>query len=71
MVTIMRDRVQDAVTRGLTLAQIKAAKELTLDFEGRYGGKGGPWTTDKFVETIFTELSTQKPGSGPRTARAN
>ena len=62
MVTIMRDRVQDAVTRGLTLAQVKADKRIALEYEGRYGGKGGSWTTEKFLEAVYKNL-TAKPAS--------
>ena len=36
MVTIMRDRVREAVKKGMTLPQIKAAK-LTRDYDGRFG----------------------------------
>ena len=36
MVTIIRDRMQDAVEKGMTLAQVKAAR-LVRDYEGRYG----------------------------------
>jgi cyclase len=60
MVVIVRDRVQDAVKRGLTLDQVKAAKEITLDFEGRYGAKTGFWTTDKFLEAVYANLTGKK-----------
>ena len=36
MVTIVRDRIQDLVAKGMTLAQVKAARP-TLDYDGRYG----------------------------------
>jgi len=36
MVTIIRDRVQDGVRRGLTLDQVKAGKP-TLDYDARWG----------------------------------
>ena len=60
MVTIMRDRVQDAVTRGLTLAQVKADTRIALEYDARYGGKGGPWTTEMFLEAVYRNL-TAKP----------
>lgn len=53
MVTIIRDRVQDAVKRGLTLAQVKEAG-LTKDYDRRYG------SPDKFVEAIYKDLSANK-----------
>ena len=36
MVTIIRDRIQDLIKKGMTLEQVKAAKP-TLDYDGRYG----------------------------------
>jgi glyoxylase-like metal-dependent hydrolase (beta-lactamase superfamily II) len=52
MATIIRDRMQDAVKKGMTLAQVKAAR-LARDYEGRYGATQGPWTTDGFVEAAY------------------
>ncbi|MGH9739934.1 MAG: MBL fold metallo-hydrolase [Candidatus Acidiferrales bacterium] len=59
MVTIIRDRVQDAIKRGLTLQQVEAAN-LTLDYDPRYGAVEGPWTTKMFVDSVYKSLS-QKP----------
>jgi cyclase len=56
MVTIVRDRIRDAVKEGRTLAQIKAAK-LSLDYDYRYGAKTGFGTTDRFVESVYQSLS--------------
>ena len=56
MVTIVRDRIQDMVTRGMTLEQIKMARP-TLDYDGRYGSTTGAWTTDMFVEAVYRNLS--------------
>jgi len=55
MVTIVRDRIRDLVSRGLTLEQVKAARP-TLDYDGRYGSKTGTWTTDMFVEAVYRNL---------------
>src|SRR4030095_2208034 len=49
MMTIIRDRIQDGIKRGLTLDQIKAARP-TRDYDARYGHDTGPWTTNMFVE---------------------
>jgi len=57
MLTIVRDRVQDAIKRGLTLAQVKTAK-LTLEYDGRYGATPGAGSTDAFTEAVFKSLST-------------
>jgi glyoxylase-like metal-dependent hydrolase (beta-lactamase superfamily II) len=57
MVTIVRDRVQAMIRKGMTLEQIKAARP-TLDFDPRYGSATGPWTTSMFVEAVYRNLST-------------
>jgi hypothetical protein len=55
MVTMIRDRVKDLKNKGMTLAQVKAARP-TMDFDGRYGATTGPWTTDMFVEAVYSSL---------------
>jgi len=55
MVTIIRDRVQDAIRKGMTLQQVKAAK-LSRDYDPRYGSTTGPWTTDMFIEAVYKSL---------------
>jgi glyoxylase-like metal-dependent hydrolase (beta-lactamase superfamily II) len=59
MATIIRDRLQDAIKRGLTLPQIKAAK-LTYDYDGIYGATTGFWTTDKFLDAAYKSLTEKK-----------
>lgn len=61
MVVIIRDRVEDAIKRGLTLEQVKAAK-LSLDYDLHYGADTGAWTTGMFIEAVYRDLSkTVKP----------
>ncbi len=67
MVTIIRDRVQDAIKRGQTLDQVKAAK-FTLDYDGRWGATSGPWTTDMFIEAVYKDLS--KDAAKPAAVKA-
>ncbi len=55
MVTIIRDRVQDLIKKGMTLDQIKAAAP-TAGYNARYGATTGPWTTTKFVEAVYESL---------------
>lgn len=55
MTTIIRDRIQDMVKKGMTLEQVKAAKP-TRDYDPRYGADTGFWTTDKFVEAVYKSL---------------
>ncbi len=56
MLVIFRDRVQAMIKQGATLDQVKAAR---LDYGLRYtflGATTGSWTTDMFVEAIYTSL---------------
>jgi cyclase len=55
MVTIIRDRIQDMIGKGMTLEQVKAAKP-TRDYDPRYGSTSGFWTTDKFVTAVYKSL---------------
>ena len=59
MVTIIRDRVQDMVNRGMNLAQIKAASP-TQGYTRRYGSDTGSWTTTLFVEAVHRSLTAGK-----------
>ena len=59
MVTIVRDRVQSMIGKGMTLDQIKAARP-TLDFDPRYGSVTGPWTTAMFVDAVHASLTVAK-----------
>jgi glyoxylase-like metal-dependent hydrolase (beta-lactamase superfamily II) len=59
MVTMVRDRVLDMKNKGMTLAQVKAARP-TLDFDGRYGATTGPWTTDMFVDAVYRTIQEKK-----------
>jgi glyoxylase-like metal-dependent hydrolase (beta-lactamase superfamily II) len=56
MLTIIRDRIQDAIKKGRTLQQIQAAG-LTKDYDGRYGATTGPWTTSMFTEAAYQSLT--------------
>jgi glyoxylase-like metal-dependent hydrolase (beta-lactamase superfamily II) len=59
MLTIVRDRIQDLVAKGKTLAEVKAARP-TLDYDGRYGATSGAWTTDMFIESVYRELASRR-----------
>jgi cyclase len=59
MATIIRDRVQDMIKKGMTLEQVKAAKP-TSDYDPIYGTTTGFWTTDMFVEAVYKSLSSPK-----------
>jgi glyoxylase-like metal-dependent hydrolase (beta-lactamase superfamily II) len=49
MVGIVRDRIKDMITRGMTLAQVKAARP-TRDYDPRYG------SPDAFIEAAYGSL---------------
>jgi cyclase len=50
MVTIVRDRIQNYIKKGMTLDQIKATKP-TQDWDPRYG------SGDRFVEAVYRSLT--------------
>jgi hypothetical protein len=56
MVTIIRDRVQDAINKGMTLAQIQAAKpSMTYEYEPRFGNNPA-WTPQMFIQAVYESL---------------
>ena len=56
MVTIIRDRVQAAIKKRMTLAQIKAMKPSpTYEYEPRFN-RDPAWTAEMFVEAIYKNL---------------
>jgi glyoxylase-like metal-dependent hydrolase (beta-lactamase superfamily II) len=58
MVTIVRDRIQDLINSGKTLEEVKAANP-TVGYRRKYGSDTGTWTTDKFVEVVYRELTSK------------
>jgi glyoxylase-like metal-dependent hydrolase (beta-lactamase superfamily II) len=59
MVTIIRDRVQNMIKKGMTLAQVKEAKP-TFEYDGRWSAATGPGSTDMFVEAVFRSLTPKR-----------
>jgi glyoxylase-like metal-dependent hydrolase (beta-lactamase superfamily II) len=55
MMVIIRDRVQALIQSGATLQQVMAARP-TADYDVRYGATTGEWTTDMFVEAVYSSL---------------
>jgi cyclase len=69
MLTIVRDRIQEYVKRGMTLEQVKA-KQPTLDWDARYGIDAPFWSTARFVEQIYKDMVALNPPPAPaRTQR--
>jgi len=58
MVTIIRDRTQDMVNRGMTIAQVQAARP-TMEYDGLYGSAPG-WSSTQFVEAVFRGLRPER-----------
>jgi glyoxylase-like metal-dependent hydrolase (beta-lactamase superfamily II) len=54
MITIIRDRIQDMVKKGMTLEQVKAVKP-TFDYDPLYGSNPR-WTPDMFIEAVYKTL---------------
>ena len=59
MTTILRDRIQSMIGKGMTLEQVKAARP-TMDYDGLYGATSGSWTTDMFLEAAYKSLSQKR-----------
>ncbi|HVZ22254.1 MAG TPA: MBL fold metallo-hydrolase [Vicinamibacterales bacterium] len=67
MITVLRDRLKDAIASGKTLEQTER-EHPSRDYDGRYGGASGGWTADDFVSAAWKTLTT--PGStATRSAR--
>ena len=57
MITTIKDIIEDQIKKGMTLAQVKAANP-TAGYRKRWGAETGPWTTDMFVEAIYSGLKS-------------
>jgi cyclase len=59
MLVIIRDIVQDMIEKKMTLEQIEAA-DPAKPYRARYGASSGPWTTNDFLEAVYTSLTSAK-----------
>jgi cyclase len=59
MLTIIRDRIQAMIDRGMTMEEVQAARP-TQDYDARWGRDSGFWTTPQFVEAVYRNLSTMQ-----------
>jgi glyoxylase-like metal-dependent hydrolase (beta-lactamase superfamily II) len=55
MVTIIRDRVRDAIGKGMTLEQVQA-QSIARDYDGRYGAAAGPAAPANYIATVYRSL---------------
>jgi glyoxylase-like metal-dependent hydrolase (beta-lactamase superfamily II) len=68
MLTILRDRLQAMIKKGMTLPQIQASRP-TLDYDPLFGSTTGPWTTEMFVEAAYKSLTEAKRPPAPKRAQ--
>jgi cyclase len=68
MITIVRDRVQDMIGKGMTLSQVQAARP-TLDYDTTYDGARGGATAAQFVAAVYTSLTTPPGGTASGASR--
>ena len=60
MLTIIRDRVQNGIKKGMTLQQVKAMKpSATYEYEPRFN-RDPAWTAEMFVEAVYRSLGVAK-----------
>ena len=64
MLTIIRDRVLDMISRGLSVDQVLAAKP-SRDYDGIYGADSGEWTTRRFIQAVYADLKKHPNTSLP------
>jgi glyoxylase-like metal-dependent hydrolase (beta-lactamase superfamily II) len=67
MLTIIRDRVADMVTKEMTLDEVKAARPAA-DYDPEYGAE--PGSTDRFIAAVYTSLGGGRPPARRPPARA-
>jgi glyoxylase-like metal-dependent hydrolase (beta-lactamase superfamily II) len=56
MVTVIRDRIRSMIMKGLSAEQVQQAKP-TSDYDGLYNRQASDWTSEKFVDAIYRDLS--------------
>jgi glyoxylase-like metal-dependent hydrolase (beta-lactamase superfamily II) len=62
MLTIIRDQTKALIEQGTTLQQmLQMPKRPTFGYEGRFGAKGGSWTTDMFLTAVYRSLKEEQP----------
>lgn len=66
--TIIRARIEEMVSKGMSLDQVKAAKP-SFDYDGIYGSDTGPWTTSMFVDAVYKGLSDKNKEKTKETGK--
>ncbi|HUQ51745.1 MAG TPA: hypothetical protein VM692_05955 [Gammaproteobacteria bacterium] len=57
MLTIIRDRVRDAVAKKQSLADLRAAG-IARDYDGRYGAPTGPASAAEFLASVYASATS-------------
>ncbi len=65
MATIIRDRIQLMLSNNMTLQQVLASN-VVLDYDGIYGARTGPWTTEMFITAVYRDLAKAKTAPSGR-----
>lgn len=58
MVTVIRDRIEDMIKKGMSLEQIRKA-DPTKGYRRQYGSDTGLWTTDMFIAAVYRTLTAK------------
>ena len=59
MVNIVRDRIQQAASKGQSLQQVRDSQPV-LDYAGVFGNAGSDWTSDNFIEAVYKNVRGAK-----------
>jgi cyclase len=62
MLTIIRNRIQKMIDKGMTLDQVRAARPV-FEYEPRWGSETGAWSTAMFVDAVYNSLKEAKGSS--------
>ncbi len=68
MLTIVRDRVQDMIGKGMSLERVLAARP-TLDYDTTYDGAPGGATAAQFVAAVYASLKASGSGAASGATR--
>lgn len=68
MLTVVRDRVQDMIGKGMSLEQVQRARP-TLDYDTTYDGAPGSPTAAQFVAAVYQSLKASGGGAVTGAAR--
>jgi cyclase len=68
MLTIVRDRVQDMIGKGMSLERVQAARP-TLDYDTTYDGDHGGATAAQFVAAVYKSLAASGTGTASGATR--